>query len=237
MQPAGKAENDAVGPPGTPLHGPDELQRRPRGAGRDQGVGAALLRVVAGHRCDRVEQPGPQPHPRPDQPGAECGHQARGDRRRAHGRKPEDDLVGVDGEDGVHEQVVEAVHRVHPLQQPPDLRQGTARDLEGDRLVPPHPAAVETPEPEGEHHQRGHGHGDGAPGTPRDAARRIGRTRRTTRLLGRCTRRDADGRCSRPVRLRFHTRPDIHHGSNLLRLANLFRSLTAYRHGYTIPEH
>jgi hypothetical protein len=65
----------------------------------------------------------------------------------------------VDGEDGVHEQVVQAVHRVHVLQQPPDLRHRTLRDLKGDALVAPHAAAVEAPQPDREHHGRGNRHG------------------------------------------------------------------------------
>jgi hypothetical protein len=115
---------------------------------------------VAGQRGDRVEEAGPEADAGAGQADAEGRDQAGRRRRAAHGGQAEGDFSGVDGEDGVHEEVVQAVHRVDAVQQVPDLRHRAPPDQERDALVAPHPAAVEPPQPQREHHGHRHDHGD-----------------------------------------------------------------------------
>ncbi len=162
VQQTGQGDDRAVRPPGPRgrrVHGPQEQQRRPGHARRDQRVGPPLLGVVAGHRRDGVEETGPQADPRSGQPHTQGRDQAGGHGRRAHRRQAQHDLARVDRQDGVHEQVVQAVHRVHVVQQPPDLRDRAPGDLEGDALVAPHAAAVQAPQPDPEHRRHGNRHG------------------------------------------------------------------------------
>ena len=139
---------------------PRQQQRRCRDPGGDQRVRrpswakCPAIGVTAysrpAHRPTlggRAGPPGPRPDPRSRRP------------RRARGRAERP--LGVEGEDGVHEEVVEAVHRVHGVQQLPDLRERAPRHLEGDRLVPPHPATIDPPQTDPEHDEYGYEHGDG----------------------------------------------------------------------------
>ncbi|WP_067243610.1 hypothetical protein [Streptomyces sp. DSM 15324] len=115
---------------------------------------------MAHERGDGVQQTRPQADPRPGQADAERRDQARREGRRADGRQAQEGLAGAHGEDGMQEQVVQAVHGVHPVQQPPDLRHRAPRHLEGDGLVTPHAPAVQPPQterepgPDGQEHRR-----------------------------------------------------------------------------------
>ncbi|MEI5103288.1 hypothetical protein RB200_38110 [Streptomyces sp. PmtG] len=129
----------------------------------------ALLRVLPGERRHRVQEPRPQADARAGEARPERRDEPGGGRGGEHGRQPYGDLARAGREQGVHEQVVEAVHGVHGAQQPPDLGQGAARHLERDALVAPDGAALDAPEADGEHDEGREEREGGGCGHPGDA--------------------------------------------------------------------
>lgn len=154
VQPAGQGQDGAVGAPptggGRPVQGAQQEVAGPDDGGADQGVGAALLRVLLDggqegeHRPgERARTPAGEPRPRrADAGGGQC--------RPGHGGQPEGREAAVpEREDGVQEQVVQAVHGVDAAEQFPECAERAVGDLVGDRLVAPHAVpAVEPPQSE-----------------------------------------------------------------------------------------
>ena len=156
VEEAGDGEDHRVRRPGAAPDRAYEQQCRAGRAGRDHRVRPALLGIVADHRGDRVQQTGPEADARARQTGAERRDEAGGRGGGEDGREPQEDLAGVEGEDGAHKEVVQAVYGVDLVQQLPDLRHGAPRDLEGGRLVTPYASPVEPPAADHQHD----GHGD-----------------------------------------------------------------------------
>lgn len=216
MQQTGQRGDGGVSGPGA-LAGPDQPAEQQMGGdddgGTDQGVRPPLRCVPLHRREQREDQPGGESGAGPRDPVAEQADPGRGGGHGQHRGEPQGEQSAVpEGEDGMHQQVVEAVRHVRVAEEMADLADATVRDLVRRRLVPPHAVLpADPPQPERQRHP-GRGEPGGGPlGTPggsgaagpRAPAARGGAPvwsagRSADRWRCRCA-----GRCG--------TRPSVHH--------------------------
>lgn len=171
-------QNRAVGRPGsgrTAVRGPHQQVRRPDDQRADDGVRTALLRVPLYRREDGEGDPGQQPRARSGEPQAQQRQhsgRSRGRQNRGQAQHEQGVHVSAQTQQGVHEQVVQTVHRVGVPQRRPQVGQGAPRHVVRHHLVPPYAAAApDVPQAEGE----GEGGGDEREPGPPGAGRGPGR--------------------------------------------------------------
>lgn len=163
VQQTGGEQDSAVGRPGsgrTTVRGPHQQVRRPDDQRADDGVRTALLRVPLYRREHGEGDPGQQPRawsgeaPAQQRQGSGRG---RGRQNRGQAQHEQGVHVSAQTEQGVHEQVVQTVHRVDVPQRGPQVGQGAFRHVVRHHFVPPYAAAPpDAPQAEGE----GEGGGD-----------------------------------------------------------------------------